>query len=151
DYREAVQKNTALDALQKRAQLKLIDGLDGQLRSTIKSMENLARILAGEGKYGWGSRVGFDGSERKSYSDQLALRPNDPFLHVAIAVREAATDPASAAERFFKAAQLVPQDVDPGVDIFDRDRAELCLTAARIAEHASRLGGRTDPNLARAA
>src|SRR5439155_16388783 len=56
DRRDAIEKNRDLDARQKRAQLQLIDRLEGQVKATSKKLETLAEILAGPKKYGWGSQ-----------------------------------------------------------------------------------------------
>ncbi|MFM9961825.1 MAG: tetratricopeptide repeat protein [Planctomycetaceae bacterium] len=138
EYYNDVDKDERINALVKSSKLRLIDQLRLNVSSTQEKLKILARILGGEKKYGWGSQVGFDGSESRSTEEQLRLRPNDAFLYAKLGVAEANSRPTSAARSFAKAASFVPADFDVGTDILDQDRCGYLLTAARLALRARR-------------
>jgi tetratricopeptide (TPR) repeat protein len=145
---EAIEKNKNIDAQARAAKRELIGLLQLHLKSTVTSVKTQARILAGETKYGWGERVGFDGSDSLPLDEQLRRRPQDPFVHLMLGAQWASNDVQRAAESFARAAELVPRDADGGVDFFDLDRAEYYLTAARLAERAARRTWPADRQLA---
>ncbi|WP_148595198.1 hypothetical protein [Aquisphaera giovannonii] len=142
DWRDKV-SNEAKDEAVKQAKYQHVEILAKNFAATRDNLQVLAKILGGREKYGWGSQVGFDGSLVQSFTNQLSLRPNDSFLHASIGTQSAEANPAAAARSLAKAAELVPQDFDAQADVFDLDRMELLLMAARVAEiGARRLGDR---------
>lgn len=133
-YDNALRRNQQIDQLTLAAKLGLAENLVRQYTLTYRSLADIAAILGGERRFGWGATVGFDGSMGKSIEEQLELRPNDPFLHAARGADLAKFDPAAAAEAFLKAAESIPADFDSGVDIFDLGRAEYLIMSARLCE-----------------
>ena len=92
-------------------------------------------MLSGKARFGWGRRIGFDNTLKLSYEKQKQFRPNDPFLYAWNANELLRTNKVDhALKSLRKAAQLIPKDTDPDVDVFDIDRANILLFAARISE-----------------
>lgn len=147
EYRDKI-SNEAKDNAVREAKIQYVEILAKHFASTRERLQVLAKILGGKEKYGWGSEVGFDGSITLPLIRQLSLRPNDPFLHVTIGIKDAEGSPASAVNALAKAAELIPQDFDAQVDVLDLDRMELYLTAAHIAEYWARRSNNGGSDLA---